>query len=68
MGGLGQQVSTVVQPLAFGFDAEVQPFPYDPKKAKRAPGPGRLPERRGHQRATAPSWSSARCSRPSRRC
>jgi len=34
MGGLGQQVATVVQPLAFGFDAEVQPFPYDPKKAK----------------------------------
>ena len=34
MGGLGQQVATVVQPRAFGFDAEVQPFPYDPKKAK----------------------------------
>ncbi len=34
MGGLGQQVATVVQPLAFGFDAEVTPFPYDPKKAK----------------------------------
>jgi peptide/nickel transport system substrate-binding protein len=34
MGGLGQQVATVVQPAAFGFDAEVKPFPYDPKKAK----------------------------------
>src|SRR5262249_60466790 len=34
MGGLGTQVATVVQPLAFGFDAEVKPFPYDPKKAK----------------------------------
>ena len=34
MGGLGGQVATVVQPAAFGHDAEVQPFPYDPKKAK----------------------------------
>jgi peptide/nickel transport system substrate-binding protein len=34
MGGLGQQVATVVQPKAFGFDAEVKPFPYDPKKAR----------------------------------
>ncbi len=34
MGGLGQQVATTVQPLAFGHDAEVKPYPYDPKKAK----------------------------------
>ena len=34
MGGLGRQVATVVQPAAFGFDPEVQPYPYDPKKAK----------------------------------
>jgi peptide/nickel transport system substrate-binding protein len=34
MGGLGQQVSTVVQPTAFGFEPEVKPFPYDPKKAR----------------------------------
>jgi peptide/nickel transport system substrate-binding protein len=34
MGGLGQQVATVVQPKAFGFDPEVKPFPYDPKKAR----------------------------------
>ena len=34
MGGLGQQVATVVQPRAFGFDAEVKPYPFDPKKAK----------------------------------
>ena len=34
MGGLGQQVATVVQPAAFGFDPEVKPFPYDPKKAR----------------------------------
>lgn len=34
MGGLAKQVSTVVQPLAFGFDPEVKPYPYDPKKAK----------------------------------
>ena len=34
MGGLGTQVATVVQPPAFGFDPEVKPYPYDPKKAK----------------------------------
>jgi peptide/nickel transport system substrate-binding protein len=34
MGGLGQQVATVVQPRAFGFDGEVKPYPYDPKKAR----------------------------------
>jgi peptide/nickel transport system substrate-binding protein len=34
MGGLGQQTATVVQPRAFGFDAEVKPYPFDPKKAK----------------------------------
>jgi peptide/nickel transport system substrate-binding protein len=34
MGGLGQQVATTVQPKAFGYDTEVKPFPYDPKKAK----------------------------------
>ena len=34
MAGLGKQVATVVQPQAFGFDASVQPYPFDPKKAK----------------------------------
>src|SRR5262244_116332 len=34
MAGLGKQVATTVQPLAFGFDPEVKPYPYDPKKAK----------------------------------
>jgi peptide/nickel transport system substrate-binding protein len=34
MGGLGRQVATTVQPLAFGFDPELKPYPYDPKKAK----------------------------------
>ena len=34
MAGLGRQVATVVQPPAFGHDASIQPFPYDPKKAK----------------------------------
>jgi peptide/nickel transport system substrate-binding protein len=34
MGGLGQQVATTVQPAAFGYDPEVKPYPYDPKKAK----------------------------------
>jgi peptide/nickel transport system substrate-binding protein len=35
MAGLGQQVATVVQPAAFGFDPSVPPYPYDPKKAKQ---------------------------------
>src|SRR5262249_46408998 len=34
MGGLGRQVATSVQPLAFGFDPEIKAYPYDPKKAK----------------------------------
>ena len=34
MGGLGKQAATTVQPMAFGFDSEVKPYPYDPKKAK----------------------------------
>jgi peptide/nickel transport system substrate-binding protein len=34
MAGLGKQVATVVQPAAFGHDASVQPYAYDPKKAK----------------------------------
>jgi peptide/nickel transport system substrate-binding protein len=34
MAGLGRVVPTVVHPLAFGYDASVTPYPYDPKKAK----------------------------------
>ncbi len=34
MAGLSRQVATVVQPAAFGYDPEVKPYPYDPKKAK----------------------------------
>ena len=34
MAGLGRQVPTVVQPLAFGFDADIKPYPFDQKKAK----------------------------------
>jgi peptide/nickel transport system substrate-binding protein len=34
MAGLGTQVATVVQPLAFGFDPEVKPYPFDQRKAK----------------------------------
>ena len=34
MAGLGTQVATVVQPLAFGFDPEVKPYPFDQKKAR----------------------------------
>jgi peptide/nickel transport system substrate-binding protein len=34
MSGLGRQVATTVQPLAFGFDPDVKPYPFDQKKAK----------------------------------
>jgi peptide/nickel transport system substrate-binding protein len=34
MAGLGRQAPTTVQPQAFGFDPDVKPYPYDPKKAK----------------------------------
>lgn len=34
MAGLGRQVATTVQPPAFGHDADVQPFQYDPKRAR----------------------------------
>lgn len=34
MAGLGRVVPTVVHPAAFGFDPEVKPYPYDPKKAR----------------------------------
>ena len=34
MAGLGKVVPTVVHPAAFGYDASVTPYTYDPKKAK----------------------------------
>jgi len=34
MAGLGKVVPTVVNPMAFGFDASVTPYSFDPKKAK----------------------------------
>ena len=34
MAGLGKVVPTVIHPLAFGYDASVTPYTYDPKKAK----------------------------------
>ena len=34
MGGLGKVVPTVINPMAFGYDAKVEGYPYDPKKAK----------------------------------
>ena len=34
MGGLAKQVATTVQPAAFGYDASVPPYPYDPAKAR----------------------------------
>jgi peptide/nickel transport system substrate-binding protein len=33
--GLGREVATVVNPMAFGYDPSVQPYPYDPAKAKQ---------------------------------
>jgi peptide/nickel transport system substrate-binding protein len=34
MAGLGTQVATTVQPMAFGFDPVAKPYPFDQKKAK----------------------------------
>lgn len=34
MGGLGKVVPTVINPMAFGYDAKVEGYSYDPKKAK----------------------------------
>jgi peptide/nickel transport system substrate-binding protein len=34
MGGLGRVVPTVINPMAFGYDPQVEGYPYDPKKAK----------------------------------
>jgi peptide/nickel transport system substrate-binding protein len=34
MAGLGRVVPTVVHPAAFGYDASVTPYAYDPKKSK----------------------------------
>jgi len=34
MGGLGKVVPTVVNPMAFGYDPQVEAYHYDPKKAK----------------------------------
>jgi peptide/nickel transport system substrate-binding protein len=43
MAGLGQQVATTVQPLAFGFDPEVKAYPFDQKKAKELLAQGGYP-------------------------
>ena len=53
MAGLGQQVATVVQPLAFGFDPEVQPYPVRSQEGQGAPGPGRLSRTAWTSRCTA---------------
>src|ERR1700730_648384 len=45
MAGLGTQVATTVQPLAFGFDPEVKPYPFDQKKAKELLAQARRPNR-----------------------
>ena len=34
MGGLGKVVPTVINPMAFGYDPSIEPYGYDPKKAK----------------------------------
>jgi peptide/nickel transport system substrate-binding protein len=43
MGGLGRQVATTVQPLAFGFDPDIKPYPFDQKKAKELLAQGGFP-------------------------
>lgn len=32
--GLGDEIATVVIPQAFGFDSSIEPYPYDPEKAR----------------------------------
>ena len=34
MGGLGRIVPTVINAMAFGYDATIEPYSYDPKKSK----------------------------------
>jgi peptide/nickel transport system substrate-binding protein len=34
MGGLGRAVPTIINPMAFGYDPQVEGYGYDPKKAK----------------------------------
>jgi peptide/nickel transport system substrate-binding protein len=34
MGGRAIQSATVIAPMTFGFDPEIQPYPYDPQKAR----------------------------------
>jgi peptide/nickel transport system substrate-binding protein len=34
MGGLGKVVPTVINPMAFGYAPSIEPYGYDPKKAK----------------------------------
>jgi peptide/nickel transport system substrate-binding protein len=33
--GSGQQLATPLVPVAFGYDPTIQPYPYDPEKAKK---------------------------------
>ena len=62
------QVATVVQPLAFGFDPEVKPYPFDQKKAKELLAQAGLPERRRHHAAQLVGRVPPGRSRPSPRC
>ncbi len=34
LGGMARQVATTVQPQAFGYDPDVKPYPYDPRRAR----------------------------------
>ncbi len=35
LGGYGRRIATLFIPEAFGFDPNIKPYPYDPKKAKK---------------------------------
>ncbi len=35
LGGYGQRIPTGVNPLHFGYDGSIKPYPYDPERAKK---------------------------------
>ncbi|MBO8141360.1 MAG: ABC transporter substrate-binding protein [Firmicutes bacterium] len=35
LGGLGQPLPTILSPLSFGYNDELEPYPYDPERARQ---------------------------------